>query len=135
MSDKVIIADKEYVEEKKEYTIYPNHMEAADYLKVLLCEDLIIVNNGWWDTEWPKDRISIAVICNDVFAWGCADAEEVTYSELRELYEFHKKDPDWGTAVWCIKKRKQMPQKPVEDLINKAGIWNLKEILNAIKPT
>lgn len=116
--------------EERNYTIYPNHMEEEDFLKVLLCEEVLFINNGWWDKTWPKDKITIHVNCNDVFAWGCADAEDINHGELQDLYEMWKKDPAWGPAVWCIKKRKQMPQKPVEDLINKAGIWNLKEILN-----
>jgi hypothetical protein len=125
--------DDKYKEEKREYTIKPNSMEGEDYLKVLLCEDVLFINNGWWATEkgeWPKDHITVHVNCNDVFAWGCADAEDITYSELEDLYNMWKKDPNWGPAVWCIKKRKQMPQKPVEKLINDADIWNLKEILN-----
>lgn len=120
---------EEWKEEKKEYTIYPDHMESEDYLKVLLTEDQIIINNGWWDKEWPKDKITVAVICNDVFSWGLADAEEVLYHELPELYKMYKKDPDWGIAVWCIKKRQLMPQAPVEKLIKEAGIWDLKEII------
>ena len=115
----------DWQEEKKEYKIYPNHMEEEDYLKVLLTDGDILINNGWWDKTWPNDRITVAVICNDVFAWGCADAEEILYSDLKEIYEVNKKDPNWGIAVWCMKKRNLMPQKPVEDIIRKEGIWDL----------
>lgn len=119
----------DWTEEKKEYTIYPNHMEEEDYLKVLLTEDVVFINNGHWNKDWPKDHITVHVNCNDVFAWGCADAEDITYSELGDLYAMYKKDPNWGPAIWCIKKRKMMPQKPVEKLIKEAGIWDLQEIL------
>jgi len=36
-----------------------------------------------------------------------------------------EKDPDWGVAVWCIGRRKQMPQKPIEKSIREAGVWDL----------
>lgn len=122
--------DLPWIEEKKEYTIYPNHLESEDYLKVLLCEQVVFINNGHWRKDWPKDCITVHVNCNDVFAWGCADAEDITFSELEDLYNMYKKDNSWGAAAWCIKKRKQMPQKPVQDLMNKTGLYNLKELIN-----
>jgi len=107
--------------EKLETIIFPENMEPEDYLAYLLSHQLIIVNNGWWDKTWPKDKITLSVICNDVFAWGCADAEDINYKDLEPLYVLHKKDPYWGIASWCISKRKIRPQKPVEDSMVKAG--------------
>jgi len=95
----------------------------------LLIENVIFINNGWWIDHWPKDSVTLHVNCNDIFSWASADGEDITHSEINELYKMWKKDPGWGPAVWCIKKRKLMPQKPVEDMIRKAGIWNLDEIL------
>lgn len=95
----------------------------------LLINGEIFCNNGWWfekeGISWPKDHITFHVNCNDVFGWGCADSEDITYSEIGELYNMWRKDPRHGTAVWCIKKRKCWPQKPVEEAIRKAGIWDL----------
>ena len=95
--------------------------ESEDYLKYLLCEDQIVVNNGWWDKSWPQDAITIAVNCNDVFAWGCSDAEPVLHGDLEELAKAHAKDEVWGIAAWCVKRRKCMPQKPVAEAMAKAG--------------
>lgn len=102
--------------------------ESEDYLKYLMCEDVIVVNNGWWDKNWPKDKITLAVNCNDVFAWGCADAEDICHSDLKEIAEFHKKDPIWGVAAWCVKKRKQMPQAPVVAKMLEAG-YDLEQLI------
>lgn len=116
---------------KKEYTIYPDMMESEDYLKVLLCDQVIFINNGWWLTEkgqWPKDHVTLHVNCNDIFAWGCADTEDILHGELEDLYNMHVKDPIWGAAAWCIKRRKQMPQAPVAKKMKKAG-YNLKELI------
>lgn len=104
----------------------------------LLINEVIFLNSFWskspkhdpesgWSEEESK-YTCLYVLCNDVFAWGCADAEDLPYDELRNLYEMWLKDPSWGPAVWCIKQRNSMPQKPVEDHINAAGIWDLKSL-------
>lgn len=105
--------------------------ESEDYLKYLLCENMILVNNGWWDKSWPKDAISIAVICNDVFAWGCADAENLLHSDLEVVARAHIKDAKWGIVAWCIKRRRCMPQKPVAEAMIKAG-YDLDELVKGV---
>ena len=60
-----------------------------------------------------------------MFLWGISDAEELLYSEIKELYDYWYADVIWGSAIWVIKKRNYMPQKPVYDAIMEKGIWNL----------
>ena len=96
------------------------HMLAA-----LLASEAVFLNNHWWEKEWPEDArktVAICASCNDVFAWACSDAEGVNYSEIPDIFAHWLKDPDWGVAVWCMKKRNQMPQKPVEQRIRASGI-------------
>ncbi len=102
--------------------------EAEKGLARLLAAGIIFLNNHWWEEEWPaeaKKTTSLNVNCNDVFAWGCADGEEVYYDELEDLYNHWEKDPEWGSTVWCCKKRNELPQKPVYDRILAAGVWDL----------
>jgi hypothetical protein len=103
--------------------------EPEDYLKFLLSEELIIVNNGWWNKDWPKDKITLSVICNDLFYWGCGDCEDIEYNDLEVLAKAHAKDERWGIAAWCIKKRKQMPRPPVAKMMVEAG-YNLEELIS-----
>lgn len=112
-----------------EWVLDKNYSEPDYKLAHLISQDVIFINNGHWDKNWPKDHVSIHVNCNDVFAWGVADAEDITHSDIGELYEMWKKDPIYGPAAWCIKKRKIMPQKPVADDIRKLGIWDLEELI------
>lgn len=116
-----------------EYFLSDECQEIEHKLAHLILENEIFCNNGWWYDEegigWKKDSISLHVNCNDVFGWGCADAEDITHDEIHELYKMWKTDPLYGTAAWCIKKRKSMPQSPVEKNIRKAGIWNLEELI------
>lgn len=130
------VADKSAVEDSyvtiklTTWALSPDHDEHEDKLAHLLAENVVGINNGWWDEKWPQDRITFHVNCNDVFAWGCADAEELLFGEIPELYSMWTKDNGFGPAAWCIKKRKMMPQKPVEDHFRKDGIWSLEDLLN-----
>lgn len=80
----------------------------------------------WWDED--ERQLGIYVKCNDVFAWACSDSEPIHYNEIRELYDFVLKDEKWGSTMWCVKKRKEMPQPPCVDLIEKSGIWDFQKL-------
>ena len=97
-------------------------------LAILLLEDQVFLNSHHYMAKWPEDAkqsISVNANCSDVFAWACADAEPVMYSELTDLFEHHLKDRVDGVSVWCIKKRNMMPQKPYYDAIMASGKWDL----------
>jgi len=97
-------------------------------LASLLMNDAVSLNQHWWEENWPEEArmtFAISVNCNDIFAWGCADGEDIKYQDLRSVYEYWSKDPDWGIAVWCIVKRREMPQRPVEQRIRDAGLWDM----------
>lgn len=116
-------------------------------LAILLLSDTIFVNDHWWmgDKEhmqdkplWPKeacDMTSLNVNLNDVLMWGCADACEMKYDEIQEVYEYWEKDPHWGTAIWYCKKVNMMPQKPVAESIRKMGIWDIDNMNLKKNPT
>lgn len=118
------------------YKITTDGVESIDFeieeaLAVLLIEGAVFVNSPWWEKKWPETArkgFCVLVNCNDVFAWGCADAEMCLFSEFEELFDYYVKDKKWGTAVWCIKKRGFLPQKPVFDRIVKEGIWDLSKM-------
>jgi hypothetical protein len=79
------------------------------------------------DARWTKaesELIAVYVNCNDVFAWGCADAEDLPHDEIENLYRLWRADPHWGSAKWCAIRRKQQPQKPVIDAMKAAGSWD-----------
>ena len=112
---------------------YPEKMvfQTSYALAVLIANEVVLLNNFWWRKDLPEDLkgiTSMAVICNDVFAWGCADDEDMRHDDIEPLYRMWLKDQSWGPAVWCIKRRNQIPQKPVEDRIRKEGIWDLDSL-------
>lgn len=97
-------------------------------LAILLLSGHVFLNNFWWRDEYPEEaraNISVNANCSDVFAWGCADAEPVQYSELVDLFEHYLKDPHDGVSVWCCKKRNMMPQLPVYEVFKKSKIWDI----------
>lgn len=96
-------------------------------LALLLINEVVFLNCHWWEKEWPEDarnRASINVNCNDIFVWGCADAETINHEDIEPLYRMWIADPEWGAAKWCAMRRQQQPQTPVIDLMKKAGAWD-----------
>lgn len=98
-------------------------------LAQLLLDDKMHLNTAVFGPgeSWEEKTVCAFLTCNDLFSWGCADGEPVTYGELESLYDAHMADPIWGTDKWVIYKRKQMPQGPVVDAWKKAGVWDIDE--------
>lgn len=107
-------------------------IDLENFLAHLLSKDIVFLNTHWWEDDWPekaKKTISIIVNCNDIFAWACADGEELLgEDDIDTFWQYYSKDPDWGPVVWCIRKRNMLPQKPVYDDIQKDGIWDLDKM-------
>ena len=100
-------------------------------LALLLLKEVVFLNSHWREKEWPekaREQPAICASCNDVFSWGLADSEVVSYYEIETVFEHWLKDPKWGTAVWCIKKREKLPQPSVYFEIQKGGIWDLEKL-------
>jgi hypothetical protein len=119
--------DVEYLYEDEEgKTRSSFHEDVA--LAAMLLNGAINLNSNWWEDDWPKEArkgTAILVNTNDIFAWGCADAERITYEEIEQVYRYWVKDHIWGTAIWAIIREKQMPQRPVEKSIRDGGVWDL----------
>jgi len=103
------------------------HCMEEKALELLLKDDVIFCNSRDFLEEDGKTKgghtTVLFVNCNDVFSWGTSDAEDLPYEEIGRLYKMHKADPHWGSNIWCILRRKQKPQKPMEDMMRKDGVW------------
>jgi len=122
-------------------------IEKEQALAELLLNEVVFLNSFWWmhdkfvyDAEtkenktvpmenprWTKDEsefIAIAAICNDVFMWGCADAEPVKYNQILPLYKMWKEDKDWGPVKWACIQRNMQPQKPMIRQMKAASVWD-----------
>ena len=119
------------------YKINPKYIyccgdfEPEHALAHLLINDVIIINEYWWKKEWIEEArkaTALGVICNDLFGWGGADAEQICVGELRQLYDLWIDDPVYGSSIWCILKRKRLPQKPVFDSIQEKTKYDLTKL-------
>ena len=101
--------------------------EEENALALLLINEVVFLNSHWWEDKWPdeaKKRTSLNVNCNDIFAWGCADAENMDYRDIEHVYRMWRADPKWGPAKWCAIRRNQQPQLPVIAAMKKDGAWD-----------
>lgn len=67
--------------------------------------------------------LELFVICNDVFAWGCADGEDILPDEIPNLFERVEKYGTIGAVHWCCAKRGEKPQPPLEKMMRDKGEW------------
>jgi len=105
--------------------------EEENALAFLLVEGVIFLNTNWSEKDWPQaaqDSTRLLVNCNDIFMWGCADAEEIYQNELNTLWNYYCKDPKWGPSIWCMKKRGMLPQHPVYTDVQKDTDWDLDKM-------
>jgi len=95
-------------------------------LSVLLKDGILFCNSREYYYNGKKDgeTIVLFVICNDVFAWGCADAEDLLTSEIENLYNLHMKDKKCGAIKWCCIKRNEKPQYPMVKWMEENGSWD-----------
>lgn len=57
---------------------------------------------------------------NDVFAWGCADSEDMDASDLEEVFPIYEKYGSPALIAYAsIKREGQLPQAPVLERIKK----------------
>ena len=74
-----------------------------------------------WD-----ENLNFAVLCNDFFFWGTADAEEITPETLAELEQSLKdggiKD---GMLLYCARRRNMRPQGAMYKYIDNHELFNV----------
>lgn len=94
-------------------------------LSILLQNNVLFANSREYSQngKWEGHTVVLFVICNDIFAWGGADAQDLPLSEVGLLYKMWDKDNKWGSAKWCCIRRNEKPQKPVVDAMKKDGSW------------
>ena len=81
--------------------------------------DIVVENNN----STKHKTLTLFVNCNDVFSWGCCDAEPVTFEELVNLFELYEKNPECGPTQWVCIKRNEQPQLPVVDWLKAHNGW------------
>lgn len=72
-----------------------------------------------------KDGEPILVFnTSDLFAWGYADAEDITQDNIGPLYEAWRAQGITGLLKWKCKQEGHRPQKPFEQQWREEGLWD-----------
>lgn len=97
-------------------------------LAQLLEDNILFCNSREYNDLFggKGETIVLFVNCNDVFAWGCADAEDIKLEELPNLYRLWLENKRWGSTKWVCQKRNEKPQEPIENDMKKEGVWDEK---------
>lgn len=68
------------------------------------CQDV------WWRVDGEYAPVTMLVNCNDVFYWGCADAEAITQENIGVFEQSYKDSETHGEVLFCCRVRKMRPQ-------------------------
>jgi hypothetical protein len=114
-------------------------VETDAALAIMLLNEAVYTNvhrSAREATEGPRDASVLYVTCSDVFAWGSSDLEIMPHDRIAEVFDHWERDPRWGTAVWCMIQRRELPQRPVLERIRKDGIWDMAALTaeHGLKP-
>lgn len=95
-------------------------------LSELLKDGVLFCNNRDYglNSKIYGQTIVLFVLLNDVFSWGCADAEDLLTTEIEGLYNFYLKDKKCGVIKWACIKRNQKPQGPMVKYMKENGSWD-----------
>lgn len=78
----------------------------------------------WWRTDGKYAPVRFFIHCNDVFAWGTADAEDITPERLPVLRQAYRESKHQGGVLYVARIRKMRPQGAYYTYINK-NEWHL----------
>lgn len=97
--------------------------DEATACAALLLDDVLFCNSRdyLWKDKKGGHTIVLYVNCNDTFC-PAADAEDVPLSELRNLYDWVKKDPR-GVTKWVAARRGYKPWSRVVARMKEEGTW------------
>lgn len=100
----------EHIANREHWDMYFNLHDAIEKLpekiQNLFLKGLLL---GWFDSKTPE-KVKLIVDCNDLFFWGCADAEEFSEQDIPDLLKALDESPKHGSVLWCCRKRKMRPQ-------------------------
>lgn len=110
-SDRDAEGNRKYPDKPEKEVVFENEPALA----MLIMNEVIFLNKH------------VYVNCNDVFAWGCADCEVLETHEIESLYRLWSDERLGGAEIWCLIKRKELPQGPVAKQLKKHG-WDLEAL-------
>ena len=105
--------------------------EPEGMLAHLIVNGIVFINCAWWldDGDPERERTKLLVSCGDTFAYACADAEELPYSQIEVLYGMFLLDPLWGPTAWAVSRRKIEPIAPCKEHLVERSRWEYDALL------
>lgn len=99
-----------------------------DALAYLLLDGVCFINQRHYafkqDCASEGQTTVVFVLTNDVFAWGCADGDDLPTSEIVPLYRLWRQDNVYGPVKWACRRRQCQPQQALIDAMKQHGAWD-----------
>lgn len=99
-------------------------------LAILLVRGVVFSRDGFTiinkDSKYEAsgEGTALYVNTNDMFAWGCADAEDLPHEEIPKLFmHYHQNGAD-GVVMWACYRNQMQPQRAVKADMIARGVWN-----------
>jgi hypothetical protein len=94
--------------------------------KLKFIQDLLVLIAQYdaWDTLYWNSSLEFYISCNDIFYWGCADAEDVNKKTFPILRKAFKDAGNDGVLLYCARQRKMRPQGAAYKFVDKKH-WHL----------
>lgn len=117
--------------ERESFTGSEPILSATQIVRVLHLFEFDATDELWWRSD-ADGRLRLFAQCNDVFAWGCADCEEITPANL-EILEQARADVAAATndswpvqfgILFAARVRGMRPQGAVYPHLDKR-VWKL----------
>lgn len=103
-----------------DYFDYESSLAALLKEGILFCNDRYFSSNKEGKSEGKT--IVLFVIANDIF-YPAANAEDLKFDEVPELYYAWTKDKNWGVIKWLSKKRNLQPRSSIRQNMKKDNVW------------
>ena len=113
-----------YADTQERFLSWFRHMEEGE--KKRMIEEMLTADDEPLILDSDDDRnVMLLYDTSDLFAWGYSCWERIEDdTQLKQVYDAWKADPQWGIRIWECKRQMKRPQAPVERLMREVGSWD-----------
>ena len=91
-------------------------------LKTGMILEILSDEDGWHEVYRHGCDFRLSIFCSRMFAYACADSEEVPDAELEHAHRLYRQHGNDGLILWVAIHRNELPVVEVREDFAKKGI-------------